>query len=311
MEFHREYVRRMVGVRVVTRAKVNLFLRVLGVRADGYHDIETIFQTVDLADDLFFSAAGSRGFEVRFSPPGVVAQLPASGEDLIARAWRALGGPARTDGVLVEVHKSIPIGGGLGGGSSNAAGTLAALNAMWNLGLDERALGEAALSLGSDVPFLLRGGTAIGRSRGEALSPLVLGAPLWFVLGISATGLSTRAIYERWDPRRSSALQAAALAAALESGRLAEIAESLDNDLEEAALAARPELRKRKEALLEAGALGVVLSGSGPTLVGLVRDGEAADAVAAAVRTSFHRVVVARSRATSIGLAPGARYDGP
>ena len=301
----------MVGVRVVTRAKVNLFLRVLGVRADGYHDIETIFQTVDLADDLFFSPARSRGIEVRFSPPGVAAQLPASGEDHIARAWRALGGPARTDGVLVEVHKSIPIGGGLGGGSSNAAGTLAALNAMWNLGLDERALGEAALSLGSDVPFLLRGGTAIGRSRGEALSPLVLGAPLWFVLGISATGLSTRAIYERWDPRRSSALQAAALAAALQSGRLAEIAESLDNDLEEPALAARPELRKGKEALLEAGALGVVLSGSGPTLVGLARDGEAADAVAAAVRTSFDRVVVARSRATSIGLALGARYDGP
>jgi 4-diphosphocytidyl-2-C-methyl-D-erythritol kinase len=300
----------VVGVQVVTRAKVNLFLRVLGARPDGFHDIETIFQTIDLADELSFTPRAARGIEVRFRPPDVEAQLPGSGDDLIARAWRALDGPVRAEGVLVEVDKNIPIGGGLGGGSANAAGALAALNVMWGLGLDLGALQTLALSLGSDVPFLLEGGTAIGRGRGEELTPLALGAPLWFVLGISPTGLSTRAMYERWAPGRSFAPRAIDLASALRSGRVKDIAELLANDLEEPALAARPELRAGKAALLEAGATGVVLSGSGPTLVGLAHDEAAARVVAAGARPSFDRIVVASSRETSIGLAPGARYDG-
>jgi 4-diphosphocytidyl-2-C-methyl-D-erythritol kinase len=286
----------MVMTRMDACAKVNLLLRVGGDRGDGYHEIETIFQTIDICDELRFVEEPAAGIDVRFRVTDFISEPPAPADDLITHAWRALGGTTRPTGIAVEVDKRIPIGGGLGGGSSDAAATLLALNRLWGLGLSFQELADVALSLGSDVPFLLRGGTSLGRSRGEVLTPLTLGAPLWFVLGMSRTGLSTGAVYAEWRPRQRSMGSAREMADALAAGDPNEIAALLRNDLEEPAMRLRPELAEGKAAVIRAGALGAVVSGSGPTVFGVALDREHAHSVAASVRPYFDVVEVARSR---------------
>ncbi|MGZ5429246.1 MAG: 4-(cytidine 5'-diphospho)-2-C-methyl-D-erythritol kinase, partial [Thermoanaerobaculia bacterium] len=175
-------------------AKVNRSLHVLGKRSDGYHEIDTIFQTVDLSDRIDFLEGEEGSEEVSLTIEG--ADLPADSRNLILRAASALRERTGTRrGARIHLSKKIPIGGGLGGGSSNAAATLLGLSALWNLQLSDPDLEALAASLGSDVPFFLLGGRARGTGRGEILEPLADGPEEWLVLVFPRFSLSTAVVY--------------------------------------------------------------------------------------------------------------------
>lgn len=282
---------------LTTSAKVNLFLSVLGRRGDGYHELQGIFHSIDLVDDL---VAGPLDDEIQLqvgSESGAQL-LPERSENLVYRAALALRDRTGTRlGARLHLTKRIPIGSGLGGGSSNAAGALLALDRLWDVHLDQASLLELAADLGSDVPFCLGGGTSLVTGRGEQLAQLPPPPTLfWFVLGLSDEPLLTQEVYAALAPEEIGVEQSPApMTMALAAGDVAEVAALLSNDLQGPAFRARPELADKKEALLEAGALGAGLSGSGPSLFGVVPDRQSAQAVAREVAGSFDRVVVACS----------------
>ncbi|KAB2967904.1 MAG: 4-(cytidine 5'-diphospho)-2-C-methyl-D-erythritol kinase [Thermoanaerobaculia bacterium] len=269
-------------------AKLNLHLEVLGRRADGYHDLRTVFQTIDLADELRLAEAGT-GVELAIAG----ADLPADRRNL---AWRAaeaflerFPGADRRRGVRIELDKRIPVQGGLGGGSSNAATVLLGLARLRGLdpGTPEcaGALAAMARELGADVPFFLLGGTAVGEGRGDRLTalddgavrPLARGCTLW--LAVPRFGVSTREAFEA-APSRGVTRPFPALAAAL-SGRAVSLDQLIgENDLEGPAFAIRPELQALYTCLVRSGAKRVRMSGSGSTLFALYDDPAAARPVA-------------------------------
>lgn len=269
-------------------AKINLHLEVLRRRPDGYHDLRTVFQTVDLADEVGLETTRA-GIELRVTG----ADLPVDHRNL---AWRAAAaflarypGEAGRRGVRIELDKRIPVQGGLGGGSSNAATVLLGLARLRGLeaGPGERAggLGVMARELGADVPFFLLGGTAVGEGRGDLLTalddgavrPLARGQGLW--LAVPPFGVSTREAFDS-APARGEGPPFARLAAALAGERVA--LEDLigDNDLERPVFAARPELEALYTDLVRSGATRVRMSGSGSTLFALYDDPAAARPVA-------------------------------
>jgi 4-diphosphocytidyl-2-C-methyl-D-erythritol kinase len=290
-------------VRFRTNAKVNLFLRVLGRRSDGYHEVETILQVIRLADEIEAVATTSGKVEIEMEwVDGGAGDLPLEADNLITQASRHLIDSGATNpGVKLVVRKRIPIGAGLGGGSGNAAGSLVVLNEMWGLDLERDKLQELAAAVGSDVPYCIEGGTVLATARGEKLTPLPSPETMWFVLGITDEPMFTREVYDTWDtlppPEEvSSALMTLALGA----GDAEEVASLLHNDLEPAVFTMKPELEKKKEILVEAGALGACVSGSGPTLYGVGRDEADATAIAARVTEVFDRVLVTSSQADCI-----------
>jgi 4-diphosphocytidyl-2-C-methyl-D-erythritol kinase len=293
-------------IRLRTYAKVNLYLAVGARRPDGYHDIDTVFQTVSLYDDLAIDDAEELSVSMTLAE-GVAGEPPPPGEDLVTRAARALA-PGR--GAALAVTKRIPLGAGLAGGSANAAGALVGLNRLWRLGLGDDELGGLAAVLGSDVPFCLVGGLARARGRGELVEPVRPGPPCWLVLGISERELSTAAVYaerDRLGPTRAPDGGAAVLAAAA-AGDARALAPLLRNDLAEAVRTLRPEVAAGEQALLKAGALAALVCGSGPTVLGLCEDAEHAAAVAAACRGAFARVEVASFH--PVGVEPATNMAG-
>jgi 4-diphosphocytidyl-2-C-methyl-D-erythritol kinase len=259
-------------------AKVNLALEVLSRRADGYHEIATVMQTVDLSDRLVLEDAEE--IEVRTSAPGV----PADERNLAYRAatmLRQAAGSAR--GVRITLDKRIPVAAGLGGGSTDAAATLVGLNRLWGLRWPVERLAEVAVGLGMDVPFFLRGGAALGRGRGERLTPLG-GAALALVLVNPRFAVSTADVYGRvTQAMYSDGVRAQQAAGALETRRAGRVAGSLYNGLELAARAAYPQIGQMQAALVAAGALGTAMSGSGPTVFGVARSWEQARQIRARV----------------------------
>jgi 4-diphosphocytidyl-2-C-methyl-D-erythritol kinase len=227
-------------------AKINWSLRITGKRADGFHDLETVFQTISLHDELTFRASDS--LSLTCDDP----TIPADDTNLVLRAARLLDGPP----VAIELHKRIPAGGGLGGGSSNAATTLLAL------GGDRQDLPQLALSLGSDVPFFLLGGTAYATGRGEVLTPLppMSGIPLLLLL--PEERVLTKDAFAR-IARYSAPLGIDAYTRGFES---------FTNDFEEPVFTMLPRLRELKQRLCEAGATWASMTGSGSTIVGAFAD---------------------------------------
>ncbi|CAN5785697.1 4-(cytidine 5'-diphospho)-2-C-methyl-D-erythritol kinase [soil metagenome] len=284
-------------LRVRAHAKVNLFLRVMGRRADGYHEIETILHGVRLADEIDVEKAPA-GVTVDMQwGPGVTGPLPAPPENLATSAVRLFQSRmGQAGGARVRVVKSVPIGAGLGGGSADSAGVLVALNELWRAGLDADALVRLAADIGSDVPYCVRGGTVLATGRGENLTPLP-GAEMCFVLGVSFRPLLTRDVYRAWDELGSIETgRAAPMILALGAGDAGEVAPAMHNDLEPAACTLRPELAGKKKVMVAAGALGALVSGSGPTIFGLARNQDHAEAVAARVEEHFDRVLVVASQ---------------
>jgi 4-diphosphocytidyl-2-C-methyl-D-erythritol kinase len=284
-------------MRVRAASKVNLLLRVMGRRPDGYHEIETILHGVGLADDVEV-AVSDDGIAIEMTDAtGSGARIPALEDNLVWRAaglMRALGPDGA--GIVVRVIKRIPFGAGLGGGSADAAAVIHALNELWHLDLERNALMEVAAEVGSDVPYCLRGGTCVATGRGERVTPLAAPEKLFLVLGISHSPLHTAEVYDLTDALGPAPeVGSAPMTRALEAGDVVDVAALLHNDLEPAAFELRPGLADKKERLLRAGALGAGLSGSGPTLFGLGSDGGHAAAVADLVRDDFDRVTVVAS----------------
>lgn len=247
-------------------AKINLALEVLGKRPDGYHEIATVMQAVDLSDRLVLEDA--EVLELSASAPDV----PTDGSNLALRAARGLREAAGVErGVRITLDKRIPVAAGLGGGSTDAAAALLGLNRLWGLRWPAARLGEVAVTLGMDVSFFLRGGAALGTGRGERLEP-VAGGTLALVLVHPRLGASTAEIYGGVTPEMySDGSRARRMVAALGSRRPATVAQSLYNGLERVAAARHPQVRQMEAALLAAGALGAAMSGSGLTVFGVAR----------------------------------------
>jgi 4-diphosphocytidyl-2-C-methyl-D-erythritol kinase len=249
-------------------AKVNRSLRVLGKRPDGFHELDTVFQTVDLTDTMsFFEREDGR---LVLTIEG--ADLRATEENLVLRAARALLARAGvTRGADIHLSKRIPIGGGLGGGSSNAAAALRALTALWELPLGDGDLRAAANEIGSDVPFFLLGGRVRGRGRGEVLTPLPDGPEEWLILAFPPFSLSTAAVYEVFSAPALTDSAAQTNLRGSDSGGGPD-----RNDLEPAAESLRGELRRLRLALSDHGATSARLSGSGSTVFGVFGDAKSA-----------------------------------
>ena len=271
-------------------AKINLVLEVLGKRADGYHEIATVLQAVELSDRLVIEDA--EVLELRATAPDV----PTDGTNLVLRAARALGeASGMTRGARITLDKRIPVAAGLGGGSTDAAATLVGLNRLWGLRWPAARLAEVAVTLGMDVPFFLRGGVAVGTGRGEKLEP-VAGTALALVLVNPGVGASTAAIYGGVTPAMySDGGGVHRMLAALRSRRPARVAASLANALERVAAPQHPQVRRMEAALLAAGALGAAMSGSGPTVFGVARSWEQARQIRARVARGSWRCWAVRT----------------
>ena len=261
-------------VTVRAPAKINLVLSVGAARADGFHPLDTIYQAVSLYDDVTVTDADAWSVEAA-SDDVDLAGVPLDDRNIALRAGRLLASHHDIDKAAhLHIAKGIPVAGGMAGGSADAAATLVALDRLWSLQTSDDDLLALAAELGSDVPFALVGGTARGTGRGEVISPLADDdASLWWVVVPDDTGLSTPEVYAEFDA-----------APGIGSGRPAPewvdldylgILASLRNDLQDPALRLRPDLAVTRDLLTDAGADAVLLSGSGPTFLGLVRDRDA------------------------------------
>ncbi|WP_239456550.1 4-(cytidine 5'-diphospho)-2-C-methyl-D-erythritol kinase [Nocardioides solisilvae] len=263
-------------------AKVNLHLGVGAPREDGFHPLDTVYQAVSLYDDVSVAESSEWAVETVLSPYLAGTALPGPGENIVDRVGELLGGGER--GASVRIGKSIPVAGGMAGGSADAAAALVALDRLWDLGTPDEELLALAARLGSDVPFALIGGTARGLGRGEQVVPVADHGDYAWVVVPDPRGLSTPAVYRRYDELFPDApaepASASRVLEALSYGDPGRLALALHNDLEPAAIDLLPDL----EALLERGeaegALRGIVSGSGPTCVFLCESTEAAQAVA-------------------------------
>ena len=302
----------VTSVTVRVPAKINLQLAVGPLRPDGYHGLVTVFHAIGLFDMVSVAAAEADSVAVTGEGAG---QVPADGDNLALRAVRALRAVVAAQagpGVTVTINKRIPVAAGLAGGSADAAAALVACNELWRAGLPVRELCEIAAGVGSDVAFAVLGGTAVGRGRGERLTPALMPAARYhWVLAFADGALSTPEVYGTLDRLRAAhgpAGKAAEpelsteLMAALRAGDLERLGRSLSNDLQAPAISLFPALRKTLDVGRESGALGALVSGSGPTCLFLARDARHATDVAVALSGAG----VCRTVTRASGPVPGA-----
>ena len=294
------------SVTVRVPGKVNLFLGVGDRRDDGYHELTTVFHAVSLVDEVTVRNADVLSLQTLGEGAEVV---PADERNL---AWQAAELMAehvgRAPDVEIVIDKSIPVAGGMAGGSADAAAVLVAMNTLWELGVPRRDLHALAAELGSDVPFALHGGTALGTGRGEELATVLARSTFHWVLAFGAGGLSAAAVYseidrlrEGGDPPRLDDPEP--LLGALAGGDPRELAPLLGNDLQPAALSLNPDLRRTLRAGTDAGALAGIVSGSGPTCAFLC----ASAAAALDVGTELAGAGVCRTVRVASGPVHGAR----
>ncbi|MFB7425856.1 4-(cytidine 5'-diphospho)-2-C-methyl-D-erythritol kinase [Streptomyces hydrogenans] len=291
------------GVTVRVPAKVNVQLAVGPARPDGFHDLANVFLAVSLYDEVTATPADT--LTITCEGPDAD-RVPLDRTNLAARAAELL---AARHGLSPDVHlhirKAIPVAGGMAGGSADGAAALLACDALWGLDSPREALLEICAELGSDVPFSLVGGAALGVGRGERLTGLSVAGPFHWVFAVADGGLSTPAVYAEFDrltPDAAPPAASPALLDALSTGDTTALAATLVNDLQPAAVSLRPSLAATLRAGLDAGALAALVSGSGPTTAFLVKDPDAATAVAEALRASG----TCRTTHTATSPAPGA-----
>jgi 4-diphosphocytidyl-2-C-methyl-D-erythritol kinase len=298
------------GITVRVPAKVNLELAVGGPRPDGFHELATVFHAVSLYDEVTALPADS----VSVTVAGPQAQLvPLDGTNLAVRAALLLARRTGVDaGARLHIRKGIPVAGGMAGGSADAAATLLACDALWHTGLSRDELRELAAELGSDVPFGLVGGTAIGTGRGEQLTSALARGVFHWVVALSDGVLSTPAVYGEIDRLRAGRVLpqprvSERLMQALRAGDAHALGAALSNDLQPAALSLAPELDRTLAVGLDNGALGGIVSGSGPTVVFLVEGPEHAMDLSVALTA----IGVAADVRRAHGPVPGARVVDP
>ncbi len=281
-------------VTVRAPAKINLYLGVGAPRSDGFHPLATVYQAVGLYDDV--TVADDESWSVELVEPDDAVPL---GEDNIAvRAGRALAAHHGIDrAARITIAKGIPVAGGMAGGSADAAATLIALDRLWDLGTPDDDLLALAAGLGSDVPFSLLGGTATGLGRGEVVRPVTDRTSVWWVVVLAEQGLSTPAVYRHFDElfpdAETEPTLPDGLLAALADGDYDDVALGLGNDLWEPARDLHPDLAATEGDLSSVGADGVLLSGSGPTMLMLYADVDSARVAVADVRALGYRCVIA------------------
>jgi 4-diphosphocytidyl-2-C-methyl-D-erythritol kinase len=305
----------VTSVTVRVPAKINLQLAVGPLRPDGYHGLVTVFHAIGLFDMVTVASAAADSVAVTGEGAG---QVPADGDNLALRAVRALRAVVGTQTgpeVAVTINKRIPVAAGLAGGSADAAAALVACNELWRAGLSQRELCEVAAGVGSDVAFAVLGGTAVGRGRGERLTPALMPAARYhWVLAFADGILSTPEVYGTLDRLRAAnggvgepgevaePELSTELMAALRAGDLERLGRSLSNDLQAPAISLFPALRKTLDVGREFGALGTLVSGSGPTCLFLARDARQATDLAVALSGAG----VCRTVTRASGPVPGA-----
>ncbi|UCR88929.1 4-(cytidine 5'-diphospho)-2-C-methyl-D-erythritol kinase [Mycetocola spongiae] len=291
--------------------KVNLFLSVGAVMEDGYHDVATAYQAVSLYEDVHAYPADD--FSVSFSGRINTSTVPTDGSNLAIKAARLLARKTGyRGGVRLEIEKNVPVAGGMGGGSADAAATLLACDALWGTGLTREDLVRLAAKLGADVPFALVGGTALGSGRGDRLSPALTTGNFTWVFALAEQGLSTPAVYRRLDEHREKhALDISPASTvpqvdpnvlqAIRAGDAAMLADSMHNDMQVAALQMQPGLSSVIELGERSGALAGIVSGSGPTVAFLASDVDSALEIQVSLSANGIRTVRAQ------GPVSGAR----
>ena len=293
-------------VRVRAPGKVNLSLRVGALEADGYHPLATVFQAVSLYEEVI--ARPAPGLRVTVS--GCQAdRVPTGPSNLALLAAQLLASHTGVDaGVHLHLHKAVPVAGGMAGGSADAAAALLACDALWGTGVPREQLADLAAQLGSDVPFPLAGHTAIGTGRGHLLAPVMSRGEYHWAFAVRAEGLSTARVFGVFDELIAGSTRLEpeadrALMQALRAGDAHALGRALRNDLQRAALELAPDLTEPLAVAEDAGALGVVVSGSGPTVAALARSRQHAMVIAAAMTAAG----VADQVLTAVGPVPGAR----
>ncbi|MGW7547831.1 4-(cytidine 5'-diphospho)-2-C-methyl-D-erythritol kinase [Streptomyces sp. NPDC054770] len=294
-----------MSVTVRVPAKVNVQLAVGAARPDGFHDLANVFLAVGLYDEVTVTPADE--LTVTCEGPDA-AEVPLDRTNLAARAALALAGRRGIEpAVHIHIAKDIPVAGGMAGGSADGAGALLACNELWRAGASRAELLAICAELGSDVPFSLVGGAALGIGRGERLTALETGGTFHWVFAMAERGLSTPAVFREFDRLARGRdvpepVASAELLQALAKGDADALAAAVANDLQPAALSLFPELADTLDAGRGAGALAALVSGSGPTTAFLARDPEAATKIADALRASG----TCRTVRTATAPVPGA-----
>ena len=309
------------SVRVRAPGKINVSLKVGPLRADGYHSVASIYLAVSLFEEVTATALDTDEVRVSLSDPDgriPLASIPQNADNLAARAARAVAERiGRTPGVHLHIAKRVPVAGGMGGGSADAAAALVACNLLWDAGLGNDELAELAAGLGADVPFALMGGAAAGLGVGDRLTPVPAAAPLHWVLVPAGYGLSTPLVYAETDRLRADASVPEPVRAdprvlaALAAGNTRELAGVLANDLQPAALQLAPGLEAVLAAAARLGALAGMVSGSGPTLAFLAADESGAAALAAALRAEGHPALAVHGPAEGAVVLPAPAPASP
>ena len=275
-------------------AKINLDLRVLGPRLDGYHELRTVFQSLAL-HDVIECVAREGPLAIECDTAGV----PLDDSNLVWRAaealWRALRRPGRARDVVIRLQKHIPLQAGLGGGSSDAAATLMALARLWKVPVKPVQLTDVAAALGADVPFFLAGGTALGLGRGDEVYPLADLPRHWIVLLVPGFGVSTTDAYSWYDGERDLSRGVSAREPQYVPGPWPSRAAQMINDLEAPIARHHPEIDQMRTALRRAGALAAAMSGSGSTVFGLFQKRGEALAAVEGLAGSGWRVILTES----------------
>jgi 4-diphosphocytidyl-2-C-methyl-D-erythritol kinase len=300
---------RPATVTVRAPGKVNLHLAVGALQDTGYHDVRTVLQAVSIHDELVASAPATRG-SITLTISGEGSEdLPTDRSNLAVKAAHLLAERANVDqGVHLQIHKDIPVAAGMAGGSADGAGALVACDAYWGTGLTRAEIEELAAELGSDVPFAVMGGTALGVGRGEQLSPVLWRGSYDWVFAVADGGLSTPAVYAELDRYRAELPRpelpsTSGLVTALRQGNVKAVGRALANDLQVPAYRLRPALRDVIAAGEGLGVLGSIVSGSGPTCAFLCSDPDDADRVARGLEAAE----VCRRARVATGPAMGAR----
>jgi 4-diphosphocytidyl-2-C-methyl-D-erythritol kinase len=288
---------------LIAPAKINLYLEIIGDRPDGYHELAMLLQSVALSDQITIRANGTEAIQVHCNHP----EVPTGKSNLAYKAVVLMANQfpeafSQFGGVEITIHKSIPVGAGLAGGSTNAAAVLVGLDLMWGLGLTQSELQELGAKLGSDVPFCVAGGTAIATGRGEKLSPLPSLDTLHVVLAkYRSLSVSTVWAYQTYRKQFSSSyvsdnvglegrrqrVHSGAMVGAIAHHDGKAIGQLLHNDLEKVVLPEYPKVAQLRETLQQFNSLGVMMSGSGPTVFALAESQPQAEAISSQLRAAL------------------------
>lgn len=297
--------------------KINIFFAVGALQANGYHEVASVYQAVELREYVSVELATDWKVQVNGNlTENQLMAVPTGEDNLVVAAAKAVKQQAGLADALkldIAINKQVPVAGGMGGGSADAAAAILATNELLCAGLSELQMHEAAATLGADIPFALRGGTAIGVGRGEQLSEIANVPRTNWVLITSSDGLSTPAVYRRLDEMREQRGEdvtniptpnvSRSLLKALQGGNAFELAEHLHNDLQEAAVSLRPSLKTTMDDGIEAGALAAMVSGSGPTIALLAATESGAEEIARSMTAKGYNAIATH------GPAEGARVE--